>query len=45
MKRLSMHSMRFTEQKEAVIELVDRVLEPYGGRLFTGFSIGKIKVD
>ncbi|WP_153462045.1 nucleotidyltransferase domain-containing protein [Sediminibacillus terrae] len=28
-------------RKEKVIELVDRVMEPYGGRLFAGFSIGK----
>jgi hypothetical protein len=27
--------------KYAVIELVDQVLKPYGGRLFDGFSIGK----
>ncbi|MCA0984963.1 nucleotidyltransferase domain-containing protein [Halobacillus yeomjeoni] len=27
--------------KEKIITLVDRVLEPYGGRLFDGFSIGK----
>ncbi len=27
--------------KELIIKLVDEVLEPYGGRLFEGFSIGK----
>jgi len=30
-----------TGQKEKIIQLVDQVLEPYGGRLFDGFSIGK----
>jgi hypothetical protein len=30
-----------TGQKEKIIKLVDQVLEPYGGRLFAGFSIGK----
>jgi predicted nucleotidyltransferase len=28
-------------EKSAIIELGDQVLRPYGGRLFTGFSIGK----
>ncbi|WP_027409420.1 nucleotidyltransferase domain-containing protein [Anoxybacteroides tepidamans] len=28
-------------RKDKIIALVDRVLEPYGGRLFNGFSIGK----
>lgn len=27
--------------KERVVELVDKVLAPYAGRLFTGFSLGK----
>ncbi|TKD69992.1 nucleotidyltransferase domain-containing protein [Pseudalkalibacillus hwajinpoensis] len=30
-----------TREKEAVILLVDRVLAPFGGRLFEGFSLGK----
>ncbi|GEN54964.1 nucleotidyltransferase domain-containing protein [Halobacillus faecis] len=30
-------------EKEGVVELVDEVLHPYGGRLFEGFSIGKKK--
>lgn len=30
-----------TGEKSAVIELVDEVLEPYGGRLFDGYSLGK----
>ncbi|MDG5789825.1 nucleotidyltransferase domain-containing protein [Evansella sp. AB-P1] len=30
-----------TGEKEKVIQLVDEVLEPYGGRLFHGFSLGK----
>jgi len=30
-----------TGQKEKIIQLADKVLEPYGGRLFDGFSIGK----
>ncbi|MBX0359792.1 nucleotidyltransferase domain-containing protein [Halobacillus sp. Nhm2S1] len=30
-------------EKEGVVELVDEVLNPYGGRLFEGFSIGKKK--
>ncbi|MBW8352046.1 nucleotidyltransferase domain-containing protein [Bacillus sp. IITD106] len=28
-------------EKRKIIALVDKVLEPYGGRLFDGFSIGK----
>jgi hypothetical protein len=28
-------------QKDKIIKLVDKVLKPYGGRLFAGFSIGK----
>ncbi|WLR41169.1 nucleotidyltransferase domain-containing protein [Bacillus carboniphilus] len=28
-------------EKDKVIELVDNVLDPYGGRLFEGFQIGK----
>ncbi|MEL3971486.1 nucleotidyltransferase domain-containing protein [Rossellomorea oryzaecorticis] len=30
-----------TGDKQSVISLVDAVLQPYGGRLFHGFSIGK----
>lgn len=30
-----------TGEKSKVIELTDQVLEPYGGRLFEGFSLGK----
>ncbi|MGR9047850.1 nucleotidyltransferase domain-containing protein [Halobacillus faecis] len=30
-------------EKEGVVELLDEVLIPYGGRLFEGFSIGKTK--
>ncbi|MGB6406432.1 MAG: nucleotidyltransferase, partial [Planococcus donghaensis] len=30
-----------TSEKLKVVQLVDRVLEPYGGRLFEGFSSGK----
>ncbi|MCT8138320.1 nucleotidyltransferase domain-containing protein [Anaerobacillus sp. CMMVII] len=30
-----------TGTKEKVIELVDEVLEPYGGRFFAGYSLGK----
>ena len=30
-----------TGKKNKIIELVDQVLAPYGGRLFEGFSIGK----
>lgn len=30
-----------TGDKNKVIQLVDEVLEPYGGRLFEGFSLGK----
>jgi hypothetical protein len=29
------------DKKSAVISLVDEVLQPYGGRLFEGFSLGK----
>lgn len=28
-------------ERQGVVELVDEVLKPYGGRLFEGFSIGK----
>lgn len=28
-------------EREAVIQIVDEVLEPFGGRLFAGYSIGK----
>ncbi|WP_059173092.1 nucleotidyltransferase domain-containing protein [Bacillus sp. FJAT-27445] len=31
-----------TDQKDKIIELVEDILEPYGGRLFEGFSLGKI---
>ncbi|WP_121615321.1 nucleotidyltransferase domain-containing protein [Virgibacillus halodenitrificans] len=31
-----------TGEKGPVIQLVDTVLQPYGGRLFDGFSIGKL---
>ncbi len=30
-----------TNEKNNVIQLVDKVLEPYGGRLFAGFALGK----
>lgn len=30
-----------TDDKTKIIQLVDKVLEPYGGRLFDGFSLGK----
>lgn len=30
-----------TGSKTAVIQLVDYILQPYGGRLFDGFSLGK----
>ncbi|PKR85264.1 nucleotidyltransferase domain-containing protein [Heyndrickxia camelliae] len=32
-----------TDEKAKVIHLADKVLEPYGGRLFEGFSLGKGK--
>ena len=32
-----------TGEKQQVIDLVDHVLQPYGGRLFNGFSLGKEK--
>jgi hypothetical protein len=32
-----------TGEKEKIVTLVDRVLAPYGGRLFDGFSIGKMR--
>jgi hypothetical protein len=28
-------------KKEAIISLADRILDPFGGRLFAGFSLGK----
>lgn len=31
-----------TDQKDKIIEIVDGIMEPYGGRLFDGFSLGKI---
>lgn len=30
-----------TGEKDKVVQLVDMVLEPHGGRLFEGFSLGK----
>lgn len=30
-----------TGEKEHIVKLVDKVLEPYGGKLFDGFSLGK----
>ncbi|WP_226528743.1 nucleotidyltransferase domain-containing protein [Metabacillus niabensis] len=30
-----------TGEKDKVVQLVDKVLEPHGGRLFEGFSLGK----
>ncbi|RBW67556.1 nucleotidyltransferase domain-containing protein [Bacillus taeanensis] len=30
-----------TGKKNKVVQLVDKVLDPYGGRLFDGFSLGK----
>lgn len=30
-----------TGEKDKVVQLVDRVLKPHGGRLFEGFSLGK----
>lgn len=33
-----------TSEKSKVVELSEMVLEPYGGRLFEGFSLGKEKV-
>jgi len=30
-----------TGEKEKVVQLVDKLLEPHGGRLFEGFSLGK----
>ncbi|RHW43261.1 nucleotidyltransferase domain-containing protein [Neobacillus notoginsengisoli] len=32
------------EAKEPLIQIVDEILEPYGGRLFEGFSLGKIEI-
>jgi predicted nucleotidyltransferase len=31
----------FESDKQRVIQLVDSILRPYGGRLFDGFSLGK----
>ncbi|MDQ0253525.1 hypothetical protein J2S74_000897 [Evansella vedderi] len=28
-------------EKDKIIQLVDSILQPYGGRLFEGFSLGK----
>lgn len=30
-----------TGDKNKIIQIVDRILQPYGGRLFDGFSLGK----
>ena len=30
-----------TGNKDAIIDLADEVLKPYGGRLFEGYSLGK----
>jgi len=30
-----------TSEKEQVIQIVEHILQPYGGLLFDGFSIGK----
>lgn len=35
------HTFCKSGQKQQFIKFVDRILEPYGGRLFEGFSIGK----
>lgn len=29
--------------KSKVVQVVDDVLQPYGGRLFEGFAMGKVK--
>ncbi|MBD1382221.1 nucleotidyltransferase domain-containing protein [Metabacillus arenae] len=34
-----------TGEKRQVVQLIDKILEPYGGRLFDGFSLGKKKCD
>jgi hypothetical protein len=34
-----------TGSKDKVIQLVDKVLAPYGGRLFEGFSLGKERLN
>ncbi|MEH7583291.1 nucleotidyltransferase domain-containing protein [Priestia megaterium] len=34
-----------TGDKDKVIQLVDKVLEPHGGRLFEGFSLGKERLN
>lgn len=34
-----------TDETEHIIEFVESVLEPYGGRLFDGFSIGKAEAE
>lgn len=39
-----MHSIRIIKrQRKKVIHLSEMILEPYGGRLFEGFSMGKAK--
>lgn len=32
-----------TDEKSEIIQLVDNILLPYGGRLFAGFSLGKME--
>lgn len=32
-------------EKEKIVEIVDEMLQPYGGRLFEGFSLGKPTSD
>ncbi|WP_110943551.1 nucleotidyltransferase domain-containing protein [Virgibacillus senegalensis] len=38
---LAFDSFYRTGDKEEIIQIVDSVLDPYGGRLFAGFSLGK----
>ncbi|QTM98970.1 nucleotidyltransferase domain-containing protein [Sediminibacillus dalangtanensis] len=42
---LAFDSFYRDSHKEKVIQLVDSVMEPYGGRLFAGFSIGKTAAE
>ncbi|MFS0749344.1 nucleotidyltransferase domain-containing protein [Oceanobacillus sp. 1P07AA] len=37
----SMDTFYQNSEKKSMIDFVDRILEPYGGRYFTGFSVGK----
>ncbi|MDP9728266.1 hypothetical protein J2S04_001198 [Alicyclobacillus tengchongensis] len=32
-----------TGDKDEIVQLTNKVLEPFGGRLFDGFSLGKQK--